>query len=68
MMTVDQCMRLAWDALLEGDLKKRDFYCNMASNLMAVEQRCAEEGVCEEAIIGNNTPICLPDRSHERIN
>lgn len=64
MMTVEDCMRAAWKALLRGDTAERDRLCDLAKNIMAVQDRLSKGYPATEAIV-TSAPICLPDRSGE---
>lgn len=39
MMTVEDCLKAAFQALLENDLEKRDHYCKLAENLQKATMR-----------------------------
>jgi hypothetical protein len=64
MMTIEDCLRAAFAALLRGDTAERDRYCRLAENLTHARDRVRAGGplVKGEAIqIGD--AIALPDRS-----
>jgi hypothetical protein len=65
MMTVEDCMKLAWQSLLKGDTAGRDRYCDLAKNLMAVRDRLDRGYPNTEAIV-TSAPICLPDLSKQQ--
>jgi hypothetical protein len=72
MLTVEDCMRRAFQALLRGDTAERDRMCALAKNLMNAVDRLAAGGPLIEgdairsAIVPNlSKVICLPDRSNE---
>jgi hypothetical protein len=62
MMTPEDCMRAAWQALLRGDTAERDRLCDLAGNLIRAAERIEQGG---QICIGQ--PIALPDRSNEKI-
>lgn len=66
MMTVDDCLRAAWRALLRGDTAERDRYCDLAKNVMAVQDRLGSGYPTVEAVVPG-APICLPDLSKQEI-
>jgi hypothetical protein len=39
MMSVEDCLKAAWQALLRGDLAERDRLCKLAENLMRMKDR-----------------------------
>jgi hypothetical protein len=71
MRTVDDYLKAAWQALLAGDMVRRDELCRQAERLLRTQQ-CSDEVVRrmqEESILRNLPPpvICLPDRSDETV-
>lgn len=63
MKTVDDYMRAAWQALLDGDLARRDELCRQAERLM----RAQETGAAMHNAFDRTQVICLGDRSGERL-
>lgn len=66
MMTVNDCLKVAFQALLKGDTATRDRYCALAENLMACGDRKAA-GYPAEEIVQQGAPICLPDLSVRKL-
>lgn len=63
MKTVDDYLRAAWQALLLGDLKRRDELCRQAERLMSVDAEEHRSLKAAEQIEVGQTVICLPDQS-----
>jgi hypothetical protein len=62
MLTADDCLRAAWQALLRGDAAERDRLCALAENLIKAGDRLAAGGPLVEG-----APIkLLPDLSGGR--
>lgn len=69
MMTSDDCVRAAWQALLRGDLAERDRLCKLGEELIRRGDRVRSGGplVEGEAIRVRSAVLCLPDRSNESL-
>lgn len=66
MMTADDCIRAAFQALLRGDTAERDRLCALAKNIMLARERLEAGGpIIEGQAIRLPDVIALPDRSHE---
>lgn len=72
MMTADECLRLAWAALLRGDTAARDRYCKLAENIIRAGERVRASGNVNDVVAGEpitvqavSDVIALPDRSKE---
>jgi len=64
MMTIEDCMRAAFQALLRGDLAERDRMCDLARNIINARDRIQKTGDASDIIQG--TPIQLPTQTEER--
>lgn len=62
MMTVEQCLRAAFAALVKGDTAERDRYCRLAENLIKAGDRVKKHG--PRSIVQGDL-IRLPDGSLE---
>ena len=51
MMTAEDCLRAAFQSLLNGDLKGRDRYVALARNVMAVGERLEAGYPAVEAVV-----------------
>jgi hypothetical protein len=69
MMSPDDCLKAAWNALLRGDLAERDRMCDLAKNLMNAGERVRSGGpIIEGEAIRVGEAIALPDLSAESVN
>lgn len=64
MMTVEDCLKKAFAALLRGDTAERDRYCDLAKNLMSVAERL-EAGEPPARAVAVGEVIRLPNNSGE---
>lgn len=58
MMTVDDCMRAAWRALLRGNTAERDRMCALATNLTNARERL-DRGYPSTEVVVAGEAICL---------
>jgi hypothetical protein len=56
-MTVEECLRAAWEALLRGDTAERDRLVRLAQNVMSAGERIKQSGDATDIMMG--TPIKL---------
>jgi hypothetical protein len=61
MMTPEDCLRAAWQALLRGDTAERDRLCDLAHNVINAGERVHRTGDVRQVVQGEL--IRLPDGS-----
>jgi hypothetical protein len=61
MMTAQDCLRAAWQALLRGDTAERDRLCGLANNVLNASERIQKTSDHRQIVKGDL--IRLPDGS-----
>jgi len=52
MLTAEDCLRKAWEALSRGDLAERDRWCALAGNLVRAAERMKASGDPSDIVAG----------------
>lgn len=74
MLTQQDCLRKAFQCLLDGDTAGRDYWCKVSESLIKIQDRLNVGGpLIVGELIAVTVPepegkvLCLPDLSHEKL-